>query len=111
MQYTYRIIEFFKFMAKIYQNFHLDWMVDFQCNIEKKHSDGNISNEIFLPTKNQLTDFIKQFKYGSNPAANCGVRIFALKKLMEFLSQEIKDNEHEFTGNIIENSTKWNVLY
>ena len=110
MQYTYRIIEFFKFMAKIYQNFHLDWMVDFQCNIEKEHSDGNISNEIFLPTKNQLTDFIKQFKYGSNPAANCGVRIFALKKLMEFLSQEIKDNEHEFTGNIIENSTKVECL-
>ena len=51
MQYTYRIIEFFKFMANIYQNFHLDWMVDFQCNIEKKHPDGNVRNEIFLPTK------------------------------------------------------------
>ena len=110
MQYTYRIIEFFKFMANIYQNFHLDWMVDFQCNIEKKHPDGNVSNEIFLPTKNHLTEFIKQFKYGSNPAANCGVRIFALKKLMEFLSQEIKDNEHAFIGNIIENSTKVECL-
>ena len=110
MQYTYRIIEFFKFMANIYQNFHLDWMVDFQCNIEKKHPDGNISNEIFLPTKNHLTDFIKQFKYGSNPAANCGVRIFALKKLMDFLSQEIKDNEHAFTGSIIENSSKVECL-
>ena len=109
-QYTYRIIEFFKFMANIYQNFHLDWMLDFHCKIEKQHPDGNVSNEIFLPTKNHLTDFVKQFKYGSNPAANCGVRIFALKKLMEFLSQEIKDNEHAFTGNIIENSTKVECL-
>jgi hypothetical protein len=110
MQYAYRIIEFFKFMANIYRNFHLDWMVDFQCKIEKNHPDGSVSKEIFLPTKTNLTDFIKQFKYGSNPAANCGVRIFALKKLMDFLSQEMKDNEHAFGGDIIENSKKVECL-
>ena len=58
--------------------------------------------DIFLPTKKDLTDFVKQFKYGSNPAANCGLRIFAIKKLMDFLSQEIRDNEHLFIGNLIE---------
>ena len=110
LQYSYRIIEFFKFMANIYQNFHLDWMLDFQCKTEKVHPDGKVSKEIFLPTKNNVTDFIKQFKYGSNPAANCGVRIFALKKLMDFLAQEMKDNEHAFSGNIIENSTKVECL-
>ena len=110
LQYSYRIIEFFKFMANIYPNFHLDWMIDFQCKIEKVHPDGKVCDEIFLPTKNNVTDFIKQFKYGSNPAANCGVRIFALKKLMDFLVQEMKDNEHAFSGNIIENSTKVECL-
>ena len=42
--------------------------------------------------------------YLGNPAANCGMRIFALKKLLNFLSKEIKDHEHVFAGNIIEKS-------
>ena len=103
-QYTNRILEFFKFMASIYNNFHLDWMLDFGGNIEKTYPDGQINNDIFLPTKKDLVDFIKQFKYGSNPAANCGLRIFAIKKLMDFISQEIKDNENAFIGNLIEKS-------
>ena len=110
IQYTYRIMEFFKFMANVYQNFHFDWMLDFECKIEKTHPNGEISNDIFLPTKQNLTDFIKQFKYGSNPAANCGVRIFALKKLMDFLSQEFKDNEHSFGSDMIQNSGKVGCL-
>ena len=101
-QYTNRILEFFKFMANVYHNFHLDWMLDFEGSIEKKYPDGKVNNDIFLPTKTDLLDFVKQFKYGSNPAANCGLRIFAIKKLMDFLSQEIKDNEHVFSGNIID---------
>ena len=110
IQYTYRMMEFFKFMANIYRNFHFDWMCDFQCKIEKTHPNGDVSNDIFLPTKQNLTDFIKQFKYGTNPAANCGVRIFALKKLMDFLSQEIKDNEHSFGSDMIQNSGKVGCL-
>ena len=42
------------------------------------------------------------FSSSGNPAANCGIRIFALKKMMDFLSKEIKDHEHVFVGNIIE---------
>ena len=103
-QYKNRIIEFFKFMAANYHNFHLDWMLDYQGTIEKTLTNGSVNKEIFLPTKKDLTDFIKQFKYGSNPAANCGLRIFAIKKLMDFISQEIKDNEHEFIGGIVEKS-------
>jgi hypothetical protein len=63
-QYSYRILEFFKFMARSYQNFHLDWMVDFKGKIEKTYQDGTKSNDIFLPTKEDFTEFIKQFKYG-----------------------------------------------
>ena len=63
-QYTYRIMEFFKFMSKIYHNFHLDWMVDYKGAIEKIHKDGSKSNDIFIPPKEDLTEFIKQFKYG-----------------------------------------------
>lgn len=109
-QYTNRIMEFFKYLASIYKNFHFDWMLDFKDKIEKNLENGEISNEIFIPTKQDVTNFIKQFKYGSNPAANCGVRIFALKKLMDFLSQEIKDNEHQFEGTLIEKSTKVECL-
>ena len=109
-QYTNRIMEFFKYLASIYKNFHFDWMLDFKDKIEKNLENGEISKEIFLPTKEDVTNFIKQFKYGSNPAANCGVRIFALKKLMDFLSQEIKDNEHQFEGTLIEKSTKVECL-
>ena len=63
-QYTYRIMEFFKFMSKIYHNFHLDWMVDYKGAIEKIHKDGSKSNDIFIPPKEDFTEFIKQFKYG-----------------------------------------------
>ena len=63
-QYTNRIMEFFKFMSKIYHNFHLDWMVDFKGAIEKDYKDGSKSSDIFIPPKEDFTEFIKQFKYG-----------------------------------------------
>ena len=44
----------------------------------------------------------KQFFSLGNPAANCGLRIFALKKLLEFLQHEIKNNQHVFQGNILQ---------
>ena len=110
IQYANRIMEFFKYLANVYKNFHYDWMLDFKNRIEKNLPNGDVSYELFLPTKQDTTDFIKQFKYGSNPAANCGVRIFALKKLMDFLSQEIKDNQHEFEGTLIDQSTKVECL-
>ena len=37
-----------------------------------------------------------------NPAANCGLRIFALKKMLAFLKKEIKEHEHAFEGSIVE---------
>ena len=49
-----------------------------------------------------LQDFIKSFKYGTNPAANCGIRIFAVKKLLEMMIQRYKDFEEEFPGNVVE---------
>ena len=110
MQYTNRIMEFFKYLANAYKNFHFDWMLDFKSKMEKKLPNEDVSYELFLPTKQDVTGFIKQFKYGSNPAANCGLRIFALKKLVDFLSQEIKDNEHEFEGSLIDKSTKVECL-
>jgi hypothetical protein len=63
-QYKNRIIEFFKFMARLYHNFHLDWMIDFKGKIEKTYPDGSKTNDIFLPTKEDFTEFIKQYKYG-----------------------------------------------
>ena len=101
-QYSNRIIEFFKFMASSYHNFHLDWMFDFKSAIKKTDKDGTNFDHIFVPSKEDLTQFIRKYKYGSNPAANCGIRIFALKKLLEFLSQNFKDNEHAFIGNLLE---------
>ena len=77
-------------------------MLDFKGSIEKTLKDGSKTNDIFVPTKDDLTEFIRKYKYGSNPAANCGLRIFAVKKLLEFLSQEIKDNEQAFVGSILE---------
>ena len=65
-QYKNRILEFFKFMARKYHNFHLDWLLDFKGKIEKTYPDGNKTNDILLPTKEDLTEFIKQFKYGGN---------------------------------------------
>ena len=101
-QYANRIIEFFKFMSDRYKTFHLDWMTDSKGCIEKPHPDGSMSKDIFFPTVKDLQDFVKSFKYGSNPAANCGLRIFALKKMLDFLVQQIKNKEHEFQGSIIE---------
>ena len=76
-QYTNRIIEFFKFMARKYRGFHLDWFLDFKGEIEKVYPDGNKNDEIFLPTKDDLTDFIKQFKYGGN--ISCIIYVIILK--------------------------------
>ena len=45
-QYTNRIMEFFKYLASIYKNFHFDWMLDFKDKIEKNLQNGEISNEI-----------------------------------------------------------------
>jgi hypothetical protein len=101
-QYGYRIIEFFKFMAAKYEGFHLDWMVDYRGSIEKTYPDGHKTKDFFLPTMDDLREFIKSFKYGSNPAANCGLRIFALKKMMEFLTKEVKEHEYLFEGSITE---------
>ena len=118
-QYANRIIEFFNFMANKYKGFHLDWFVDYKEEIKKTYPDGTDTNEIFFPTKYDVTEFIKQFKYGGtvqfyfifrfilklfsgNPAANCGIRIFALKKLCDFLSKEITNNDHQIIGTIIQ---------
>ena len=103
-QYSYKIMEFFNFMAKLYHGFHFDWFLDYSQLLEKKLADDNISTEIFIPQKQVLTDFIKSFMYGSNPAANCGIRIFAVKKMLEFLMQKYKDNEDKFHGDIVTRS-------
>jgi hypothetical protein len=100
-QYGNRIIEFFKFMAAKYHCFHLDWMLDYRGIVEKTYPDGNKTTDLFLPTMDDVREFIKTFRYGSNPAANCGLRIFALKKMMEYLIKEIKDHEYLFEGTII----------
>lgn len=70
-QYTNRIMEFFKFMSKLYHNFHLDWMVDYKGQIEKVYKDGSVSTDLFLPSKEDFQDFTKQFKYGGNISKNC----------------------------------------
>ena len=67
-------------MAKKYENFHLDWFTDYLNCIQKTDPGGELTFEIFVPSKSDLTDFVKSFKYGSNPAANVGLRIFAIKK-------------------------------
>ena len=109
-QYGNRIIEFFKYMASKYPDYHLDWMVDFDGSIEKIYPNGSRTNDIFLPKMDDLREFIQSFKYGSNPAANCGLRIFALKKMLEFLKQEVKDNEHVFKGSIVDKSNTVEAL-
>ena len=103
-QYCNRIIEFFKFMASKYVSFHLDWMLDFNGCIEKTYPNGSQTKDMFLPTMEDLREFIHSFKYGINPAANCGLRIFALKKMLEFIKQEVKDNEHVFEGTLTDKS-------
>ena len=103
-QYSNRIFEFFTFLSSVYDNFHFDWMLDFEGKIEKTLNEQTVSTDIFIPTTEDFTTFVKQFRYGSNPAANCGLRIFALKKMIGFLNLEIKNNEHRFEGSIIEKS-------
>ena len=101
-QYSYRMMEFFTHMAKSYDQFHFDWFTDFEGTIEKVTSSGEKTSEIFVPTKSDLVNFVKTYQYGSNPAANVGLRIFAVKKFMEFLIQVYKDNEHRFPGTLLE---------
>ena len=101
-QYSYRIVEFFQYMSKIFSGFHLDWLFDYKGDLEKVNSNGELTNDIFIPSKATVTDFIKSFKYGSNPAANCGIRMFALKKLFDLMIQKYKDNVDLFPGSIIE---------
>ena len=100
-QYSYRILELFNYIAKLHYGFHFDWFIDYSNLIEKKMQNDVISTEIFIPSKQVLTDFIKSYMYGSNPAANCGLRIFAVKKMLEFLMQKYKDNEDRFPGDIV----------
>ena len=101
-QYSYRIVEFFQYLSKLFHGFHLDWFFDYKCEIDKVKSNGEWTNDIFIPSKTIVTDFIKSFKYGSNPAANCGIRMFALKKLFDLMIQKFKDNVDLFPGSTIE---------
>ena len=78
--YRNRIVEFFTFMAKRFDNFHLDWMVDCKGKIEKIGREGQKTYEIFLPIKEELKDFIKQYKYGGEHISFC-----FLKKNNSFL--------------------------
>ena len=103
--YEKRIIEFFKFMSEQYEGFHLDWFIDYSGKIEKINVKGEKSNEIFIPSKEDLTKFVKIYKYGTNPAANVGLRIFAVKKFLEFLIKQYEHNEQNFPGTIVEKST------
>ena len=100
--YSKRIIEFFKFMTSWYTKFHFDWLLDYRETIEKRNLDGTFFQSFFIPKKSDLTDFITKYKYGSNPTANCGLRIFALKKLLSLHVREIQDHEHCFEGTIVE---------
>ena len=102
--YEKRIMELFTFLAKKYDKFHLDWCVDYCGEIEKVLSKGERTFEIFVLTKEDLNEFVAKFKYGNNPAANVNVRIFAVKKFLEFLVQNYKDNEDKFAGSIVQKS-------
>ena len=102
-QYCYRIVELFQFLSKKYPGFHFDWFIDYKNEIEKCVSDeGETTVEIFIPPKAIFSEFLKSYLYGSNPAANVGLRIFAVKKLLNFLIQKYKDNEHLFQGSLVE---------
>ena len=104
-QYSHRIKEFFNYMAKQYKGFHLDWLFDYRFEIAKIQPDGTVTNEIFVPPQDVLKNFGKSFMYGSNPAANAGIRVFGLKKLLEMMRKKIKENEHLFPGTINEKSS------
>ena len=101
-QYSYRIIEFFNFLSEKFRGFHLSWFFDYKTEIAKRTPDGNLTFDYFLPTKAIVTEFIKSFKYGSNPAANCGIRMFALKKLFEMLTKEYEEHVDSFPGSFVE---------
>ena len=103
--YSNRIVEFFKFMASSYADFHLDWFTDYSGLIEKTDPNNEKTYEIFVPTNNDLQKFIKQYHYGTNPAANVGLRIFAIKKFLDFLIQKYKENEHCFPGSLKDKSS------
>ena len=109
-QYSYRITEFFNYMAKTFKGFHLDWMFDYKFEIEKLQPDGAVTNEIFVPPQDVLKEFIKSFLYGSNPAANAGMRVFAVKKFLEMMRKKFKENEHLFPGTINEKSATVETL-
>ena len=100
--YLNRIMEYFRFMSARYKNFHLDWLLDYKEEIEKTDSNGSSKTSFFIPSKEDLTEFLKKYKYGTNPAANCGLRIFAMKKMLDFMIKEVNDNEHCFPGTIVE---------
>ena len=109
-QYSYRIREFFNYMAKEFKGFHLDWMFDYKFEIEKLQPDGSVTNEIFVPPQDVLKEFVKSFLYGSNPAANAGMRVFAVKKFLEMMRKKFKENEHLFPGTINEKSATVETL-
>ena len=107
--YRNRVMELRHFYSKKYEDFHMDWFTDFGQTITKK-TDGNETSEIFLPTKNDLTEFVRSYKYGLNPAANVGLRIFALKKLLDFISMNISENENKFQGTLLERNQTVDIL-
>ena len=102
--YEKRIVELFTFLSKRYDKFHLDWFTDYSGKVEKVTSKGEKTFDIFVLTKEDLLNFVAKYKYGTNPAANVNVRIFAVKKFLEFLVQNYKDNEDQFPGSLLEKS-------
>ena len=101
-QYSYRIVEFFNFLSQRFKGFHLSWFFDYRQELAKRTIDGELTFDYFLPSKRTVTEFIKSFKYGSNPAANCGIRMFALKKLFEMLKKEYEENVDCFQGSFVQ---------
>ena len=101
-QYEKKIVELFTFLSRIYDKFHLDWFTDYSGKIEKITPKGEKTNEIFVLSKEDLLKFFEKYKYGTNPAANVNVRIFAVKRFLEFLEQNYKDNEELFPGSLVE---------
>ena len=108
--YANRIVEFFKFMAESYESFHLDWFTDYGGKIEKNLANGEKTFDIFIPTIDDISSFFKQYKHGINPAASVGLRIFALKKFLDFLIKLYEDNEQCFPGTILEKASMVNHL-
>ena len=57
-----------------------------------------------LTNSTLLLCLVKQYHYGTNPAANVGARINAIKKFLDFLIYTYKENEHRFPGTHVEKS-------